>query len=241
MASSVKQFFPFTRSVKEPSTLNKRPHEKLTTGFYLFLAFFVPFIFMFITFALAKVSPFGDNQILATDLWHQYYPFLVDYHSKLQEGGSLLWTWKSGGGTNYPALMAYYTASPLNLFSVFFPESLLREFVFVTTCIKIGLAGLFFALFLRITFKRRDITITAFGIMYALCAFIMGYYWNIIWLDTIALLPLVIAGTIALLRDGKFRLYVVALALSLLSNYYMALFTCIFVALVSVGYSIVVW
>ena len=213
--------------------------SKFTTGFYLFLAFFVPFILMFFAFAVAKVSPFGNNQILVTDLWHQYYPFLVDYQDKLAHGGSLLWTWKSGGGTNYLALMAYYLASPLNFLSVLVPTHALREFLYVITCVKIGLAGLFFALFLRITFKRRDAAITAFGVMYALCAFIMGYYWNVIWLDTVALLPLVVAGTFALLREGKFRLYIITLALSVLANYYIGLFTCIFIVLVSVGYTIV--
>ena len=212
---------------------------KLSVGFYLFLAFFVPFILMFFAFAAAGVSPFGTNQILVTDLWHQYYPFLVDYQDKLQHGGSLLWTWKSGGGTNYLALMAYYLASPLNLFSVFVPARLLREFLFVITCVKIGFAGFSFAMFLKLTFKRRDLSIAAFGIMYALCAFIMGYYWNVIWLDTVALLPLVIAGTFALLRDGKFRLYIITLALSILANYYIGLFTCAFVFLVCVGYTAV--
>ena len=135
--------------------------------------------------------------------------------------------------------MSYYLASPLNFLSVFVPADRLKEFLYVITCVKIGLAGFFYALFLKITFKRKDVAITAFGIMYALCAFIMGYYWNIIWLDTIALLPLVIAGTFALLKEGKFRLYVISLALSILANYYIGLFTCIFVFLVSVGYCIV--
>lgn len=206
---------------------------------WFFVAFLVPFLLMYICFAFAKVSPFGDQQILATDLWHQYYPFLVDFQDKLQEGGSLLWTWKSGGGANYLALMAYYLASPLNFLSVFVPSEYLREFLTVITCAKIGFAGLFFAQFLRITFKKRDISVCVFGIMYALCSFIMGYYWNVIWLDTIALLPLVIAGTIALLKDGKFKLYVIALALSVLANYYIGLFTCIFVLLVSIAYCII--
>lgn len=206
---------------------------------WLFVAFFVPFLLMYGCFALAKVSPFGDEQILATDLWHQYYPFLVDFQDKLQEGGSLLWTWKSGGGTNYIALMAYYLASPLNFLSVFVPAEYLREFLAVITCVKIGCAGLFFAQFLRITFKKRDISVATFSIMYALCSFIMGYYWNVIWLDTVALLPLVVAGTIALLKDGKFKLYVIALALSVLANYYIGLFTCIFVLLISIAYCII--
>ncbi len=206
---------------------------------WLMLAFFVPFLLIYICFAVLKVSPFGDQQILVTDLWHQYYPFLVDFQDKLQEGGSLLWTWKSGGGTNYIALMAYYLASPLNFFSVFVPAESLREFLAFITCVKIGCAGFFFAQFLRITFKRRDITVTVFGIMYALCSFIMGYYWNVIWLDTVALLPLVVAGAVALLKDGKFKLYVISLALSVLANYYIGLFVCIFVVLVSIVYCII--
>ncbi len=211
----------------------------LRRNIFLILAFFIPFLLMFLCFAFKGVSPFGKQQILVTDLWHQYYPFLVDYQDKLQHGGSLLWTWRSGGGTNYMALFAYYLASPLNFFSVFVPQSALREFLYVITCMKIGFAGLFFAWFLRMTFKKNDISITAFGILYALCAFIMGYYWNIIWLDTIALLPLVIAGTFAVLREGRFKLYIAALALSILANYYIGLFTCVFVLLVAVSYSIV--
>ena len=225
---------------KKASTLASNSFmDQYGVWIYLFLAFFIPFILMFFAFKVAGVSPFGTNQILATDLWHQYYPFMVDYQDKLQHGGSLLWTWKSGGGTNYVALMSYYLASPLNFFSILVPADKLREFLYVITCVKIGLAGFFYALFLKITFKRKDVSITAFGVMYALCAFIMGYYWNVIWLDTIALLPLVIAGTFALLREGKFRLYVIALALSILANYYIGLFTCIFILLVSIGYCIV--
>ncbi len=206
---------------------------------WFFVAFFAPFLLMYISFAFAKVSPFGDQQILATDLWHQYYPFLVDFQDKLQEGGSLLWTWKSGGGANYLALMAYYLASPLNFLSVFVPAEYLREFLTVITCAKLGFAGLFFAQFLRMTFNKRDVSVAVFGTMYGVCAFMMGYYWNVIWLDTVALLPLVVAGTVALLREGKFKLYVISLALSVLANYYIGLFTCIFVMLTCIVYCIV--
>lgn len=225
--------------------LPKQPKEQkgfkgfLKRNVFLILAFCIPFLLMFIFFAIKGVSPFGNKQILVTDLWHQYYPFLVDFQDKLQHGGSLFWTWRSGGGTNYVALMAYYLASPLNFLSVFVPASALREFLYVITCVKIGCAGLFFAWFLRMTFKKNDASVTAAGILYATCAMIMGYYWNVIWLDTIALLPLVIAGTFALLREGRFKLYIVTLALSILSNYYIGLFTCIFVFLVCIGYSIV--
>lgn len=217
----------------------KRQDNFFTRNLFVICAFLIPFLFVFVCFAFKRVAPFGNNQILVTDLWHQYYPFLSNYQNKLHEGGSLLWTWNIGGGTNYLALMSYYLASPLNFLSVLVPVTWLRQFLYVITCVKIGCAGGFFAIFLRSTFKKNDVSITIFSIMYALCSYIMGYYWCVIWLDTIALLPLVICGTFALLKEGKFRLYVISLALSILANYYIGLFTCIFVVLVSIGYIIV--
>ena len=241
-SKTVRDFFrdSLKKPVYTPPTLRKESSiEKYAHIFYIFLAFLIPFLLMFFAFKVMGVSPYGDKQILVTDLWHQYYPFLVDYQAKLKAGESLLWSWTSGGGTNYVALIAYYLASPLNFLSVLVPADQLREFFFVILCVKIGLAGMFYAVFLRISFKRKDISITAFGIMYALCAFMMGYYWNIIWLDSVALLPLVAAGAYALLKDGKFKLYIISLALSILANYYIGLFICFFVLLASIGYSLV--
>ena len=241
-SEKVKAFFKenLRKPTYTPPTLRKQSFiEKYAYLLYVLMAFLIPFLLMFFAFKVMGVAPYGDKQILVTDLWHQYYPFLVDYQSKLKAGESLLWSWTSGGGTNYIALIAYYLASPLNFLSVMVPADHLREFLFVITCVKIGLAGMFYSLFIRITFGRKDVSITAFGIMYSLCAFIMGYYWNIIWLDSVALLPLVAAGAFALLRKGKFKLYIISLALSILANYYIGLFICAAVLLLAVGYSIV--
>ncbi len=192
------------------------------------LAFFIPMLLVLIGFALEKLYPFGDRQFLVTDLWHQYYPFFQTLHEKLQEGGSLFYTWRSGLGTNFLALMAYYCASPLNLLSVFVPQEFLREAFAAILLLKFAFAGLFFAKMLRYVFNKNDISITMFAVMYALCSYMMGYYWNVIWIDTVALLPLVMLGLVALVREGKYRTYVIALALALFTNYYIALFICIF-------------
>ena len=39
-----------------------------------------------------------------------------------------------------------------------------------------------------------------FACSYALCAWALGYQWNIMWLDTFALLPMVMLGMISLLQ-----------------------------------------
>ena len=219
-------------------------HLKLTKeGFfdrnkYHFLAFFMPFLFLLVAFTIEGCSPFGDRQILVTDLWHQYYPFLVDFQDKLQSGGSLLHTWSIGLGVNYPALISYYLASPLNLLSVIVPNSFLVEFLTLCVCIRIGFAGFSFSFFLRKTFQKNDISLVLFSGLFSFCAFFMGYYWNVIWLDTVAILPLVMAGFLALQQEGKYRLYIISLALAVLTNYYIGFFVCIFVLLSFICYSI---
>ncbi|MDL2233868.1 YfhO family protein [Ruminococcaceae bacterium OttesenSCG-928-L11] len=197
---------------------------------FLIASFFVPALLMGLAYALHDIHPFGDRQILVTDFWQQYYPFLSDLWHKVREGHSLLWSW-TGSGTNYLAMIAYYMGSPLNLLLILAPHAWLREMITITLLMKIGFAGSFFAAYLRYTFRRNDFSLVIFSMFYGLCAFTLGYYWNIMWFDTFALLPLVILGMEALLREDKFRVYVVALALSVFINYYIGLFICLFVAI----------
>lgn len=209
--------------------------------YYLLLAFFAPFTLISLMFLFGGLWPLGDKQVLAHDMWHQYYPFFVEFRQKLLHGGSLQYSWSMGMGTAYVSLFAYYLSSPLYLLSALVPASLLREFFALLVVVKISLAGLFFAIFLRTVYRRNELALVFFSLLYALCAFVAGYYWNIIWLDTLALLPLLVAGTVSLLREGRFRLYITALALSLWCSYYIAFFCCIFVALCFLGYCICCW
>ena len=208
---------------------------------FILLAFAVPFVLMVTAFGVMQVSPFGDKQILVTDLWHQYFPFLVDFQDKLKNGESLFWSWAQGAGVNYFSLMSYYLASPINFLSVFIPSEWLREFLMFSVAFKIACAGMFLAIFLRSIYKKNDFSLVVFGCCFSFCAFFMGYYWNTIWLDTVCITPLVALGICKLLTENKFRLFTVTLALSLLTNYYIGLFTCIFVLLVFIAYSIVKW
>ena len=195
---------------------------------YLLLSVLLPMLLVAVGWIVLEVHPFGTRQILVTDFWHQYYPFLCILQEKLKHGESLLYTWQSGMGSNFAAMMAYYTASPLNLLTLLVPASMLRDTVTGLVLLKIGAAGGFFAAFLKGTYGRNDSSLCLFGTMYALCDFMMGYSWNIIWLDTVALLPLVMLGVVRLVRTGSYRLYTVSLALAMLANFYIGFFICIF-------------
>lgn len=211
--------------------LNAVRQPENNTKLFLILAFFVPFLIMGVVFARAKVFPFGDRQVMFSDCKQQYLPFLKEFQSKLQNGESMLYSWRNGLGTNFMSMIAYYIASPLNLLTLFIPAEYIREAMAVFMMIKIGCASLFTAMFLKHVYRRNDLSLVAFGCCYAFCDFIMGYYWDTIWLDSVALLPLVALGVYCVVNEGKFKLYIVSLALAFVSSYYIGYMVCLFVVL----------
>ena len=144
-------------------------------------------------------------------------------------------------GLDYLGLISYYLASPLNLLSVLVPDAQVLNYFAMLTPIKLGLAGMFFSIFLQKIFKKHDISIPIFSAFYATCAWALGYQWNVIWLDTFALLPLVMLGMVSLLKDKKFILYTITLFLSVAINYYIGFFTCIFVLMTFFCYEFCRW
>lgn len=195
------------------------------------LAFLFPFLILAIAYAVGQTYPFGGRHILTVDLFHQYAPFLQLLREKILTGGSPFYSLASGLGISFYALFAYYLASPFNLLLLLFPDSFLTEGIFLITLIKVGLMGFAFFKFLLVSYRRRGILAVAFSTFYALSGFTLAYSWNIMWLDTLILLPVVVLALVRLIRDGKWLLFPVSVALLLVSNYYTAFFACVFIAL----------
>lgn len=197
----------------------------------LLAAFFVPVIVMIIVFAQRGIFPFGEESFLRTDMYHQYAPFFSEFQYKLTHGGSLLYSWDIGMGVNFSALYAYYLASPFNWLLVLCPKANIIEFMSYGIVLKIGLAGLSFAWYLRRHCRTNDFGVGFFGIFYALSGYMAAYSWNIMWLDCIILFPLIMLGLERLVRKGKPFLYCLTLGASILSNYYISIMICIFMVL----------
>ena len=224
------------RSLRDNTLLNKLRSTQIN---YVGVAFLIPFVGMLMVMLFGAYEPFGnDRSMLYSDMYHQYYPFFVNFRENLLSGNGVLYNWNIGMGLDYLGLISYYLASPLNLLSILVPESFTLEYFSLLMPIKLGLASMFFAIFLSKIFDKNDFSIALFGGLYGVCAWAVGYQWNIMWLDTFALLPLVVLGAVSLLRERKFVLYTLALFLSIFCNYYIGFFTCIFILLVFIVYEI---
>ncbi len=198
------------------------------------LAFLVPFLTMLAIFAAARIYPFGDRSFLHIDMYHQYFPFLVDFYHAIKgtgEGSGLLYSWNAGLGSNFVALYTYYLASPLNWLCVLVPEMALMEFMSYFVIVKIGACGFTCAYYLSKHFNTKSMSVVFFGIFYAMSGYMAAYNWDVMWLDPIMLFPLVLLGLEKLVKDGDFRLYTITLGISILSNYYICISMCIFLCI----------
>jgi len=197
----------------------------------LWAAFCVPVVIMIIIFVQRGIFPFGEESFLRTDMYHQYAPFFSEFQYKLTQGGSLFYSWDIGMGVNFSALYAYYLASPFNWLLLLCPKGLIIEFMTYGIVLKIGLAGLAFAWYLKRHcghWGRANFGIGFFGIFYALSGYMAAYSWNIMWLDCIILFPVIMLGLERLVEEEKGLMYCLALGASILSNYYISIMTCIF-------------
>lgn len=205
-----------------------RKLEKRRGAFYFWMGFFLPALLVFAGFAFNGVWPFGNGTVLIIDSLHQYLPFYTDLHEKLVNGESLFYSFSAGLGYDFWATYAYYMASPLNFLLVLFPKANVADAMDLFILLKIGLCGGTFSWYLHKRAPRKKLLPLVFGTMFAMSNFIIGYYFNLMWLDSIAMLPLIMMGIERIVRGKSGTMYGLALFYGLWCNYYIGFMLCVF-------------
>lgn len=207
------------------------PQKILWKYRYYILAFLIPFLAVFIANISMGVYPFGERGVNVIDSFHQYAPFFSEFYDKIIHGESLFYSWNGGMGINFWSIVAYYLSSPLNIIVLLFPRAYLLEAFALIIMLKIALSGLSFAYYIGKHYRKYDLSIVYFSSFYALCGWVIGYNWNIMWLDCIVLFPLIILGLEKLVKEGRGLFYAIILGLSIFFNYYISIMICIFLVI----------
>lgn len=195
---------------------------------YIWFAPIITLGILLILYAVAGIFPFGKFSTAFSDGINQYVPMLAEFSRKIKEGGSLLYTWHTGGGTNFWVNFAYYLASPLNLISLFFKPTQMDRAFSLITLLKPVLMSLTFEIYLKHRYKKNDISVVIFSVLWAFSGFMISSFFIASWYDAIIYFPLVILG-LQRMMDGKSAwLYSLFLGLTILSNFYIGWMVCIF-------------
>ncbi|MBP9989527.1 MAG: YfhO family protein, partial [Ruminococcus sp.] len=206
---------------------------------YVILAFICSSILMMLVYYCFDLIPFGGRTVLRMDLFHQYGPLFGELYDRLAHFKNFMYSWNTGGGGSFLGNYYNYLSSPIgDIIALIAGHEHIPEAIGAMVLVKNALASSMLALYLKKSSGRNDFTISAFGVMYSFCGFFIAYYWNIMWIDALYLLPLVVLGIEKIISEKKCKLYVVALALAFFSNYYMAYMICIFSVLYFLVYFI---
>ena len=184
-------------------------------------------LMLFVWFCMGAI-PFGGKTVLRIDLFHQYGPLFAELYDRIVGLRSLVYSWNTGLGGNFLGNFYNYLSSPTLLLTLLFGHENIPEAIGMMVLVKCAAASGAFAYFISKVFKKSDAAVSAFGILYSFCGFFIAYYWNVMWIDAMVLLPLVALGIHMIVHKRKFLLYTLALAGTLVTNYYMGFMMCIF-------------
>jgi uncharacterized membrane protein YfhO len=199
---------------------------------YLIYAFLIPIILNYIIYLAMEIHPFGDGSVLVLDLNGQYVYFYEALRNAVFGEESFLYSFSRSLGGEFGGIYAYYVASPLSYIVCLFPQERILEALLFIFLLKTGLCGLSFGYYLhKISSNVKKIPVITFSILYALCSYAVVQQHNSMWIDALIWLPLLTLGIEQLIKNYKYKLLVVSLAMSLLSNFYIGYMVCIYTAL----------
>lgn len=200
----------------------KRPHA------YLAVAFLCPALVLLAAYFAFGVYPFGGESVLVLDLNAQYVYFFGALRRVLHGDASLFYSFSRAMGGEFLGIFAYYLASPLSFLVALFPADNILDALLVIFTLKCGLCSLSLAYYLEAHGIGTKPARIIFGALYALSGYGMIYQHNTMWIDCMALLPLVALGIEKLISEKKYKMFTLSLGLAIFSNFYIGYMMCIF-------------
>jgi len=200
----------------------KRDQIKLSLA-----SFFLPVALALIVFAVTDIYPFGERTFMRVDMALQYSSFLSYLSSILHGKNDLFYSFSMNGGSNFFFLNAYYLTNPINYLMTFFSRQQLPYALSWLILLRFGLCGLTSGWYFRSLGKIQWRSLI-FSTSYAFIAYTMINAENYFFVDGVIFLPLVLLGIERLMRNHSILTYVLTLAATLITQFYMGFMICIF-------------
>lgn len=198
---------------------------------YVFLTTVLATACIAVIYVIFSAFPFGSITVMRMDLYHQYGPLFAELYDRIVEHKSLLYSWITGGGSSFLGNYLNYLSSPLSFLIFLFDKEDISYAITFIVAFKCILSATSFSYYLKKSFNKDNYFLSAFGILYAFSAYFLAYYWNVMWLDAMIMLPLIALGIEKIFKTGDIKLYTVSLVILFFANYYMGYMCCIFAVL----------
>lgn len=191
---------------------------KVNKNFYPLISACVVAVAVYFIYFLGR----GNEALMSSDFWAQYYDFMRAFRRAVMEGGSPFFNWSLGAGQGTIGSVAYFLMSPFNVIALLLPEEKMLLSLSIIITLKLAVAAFTYAWAIKKVLNRHGIEVLIFSFAYALCGFSLSYYYIFMWLDAVILFPVVCIMVKSLIKEKKWIGLTVTLFFLFITNFYMA-------------------
>lgn len=209
--------------------------EKIKNNLHYFIAPLIVLITFIIIMLVKGIFPFGNNIIADLNMQSIYMPAYYKLYDVLHGTASIFYDYNLGSGTSpFAILVTNGLLSPLSWIIYFTSRSNIPQFMSLIVIIKLLFISFTTYYSLNKIFHNVDkLYTTLFSVIYALSGYIILMYSNIIWLESIALFPLMILGLKYIFENKKSKIFMLSLFFSLIFNYQITLMILPFIFIIT--------
>ena len=184
-----------------------------------------------ILFGAYGIFPFGTSTINIIDFDGGYIPVYYKLWDVLHFESPLLFDWNLGTGLNsLGSLIGNGMISPLCWIIGLFPRDSIPysiSFVYLSKMIFMSIV-VYYAIG-KIYPKTKSKYKVLFGLMYTFSSWTFMMSSNLLYLDAVAIFPILVYSLKLLLEKGRWELYTIILTITLLLSYYIAYLDLLFI------------
>lgn len=218
----------FDCTLKAENECGTRLYKRFFENRYIAFSSLLALAVISTVYMIFSAFPFGDMSVLRMDLYHQYGPMFVELFDRVVGHKGLIYSWQAGGGSSFLGNYFNYLSSPLSALIFLFDRNQIADAITALVAVKAVLGAASFTYYLKKSQGAHSFASASFGVFYAFSAYFLAYYWNIMWLDGMILLPIIALGIEKIIKEAKGATYTIALIVLFYSSYYMGYMACIF-------------
>ena len=193
------------------------------------LAFAAVFALLLIFYALYGIFPCGKNTLVWCDMEQQAVPLLMQLKEMAAHGETISYTALDAGGMQFYGIFFFFLSNPLSLL-IFVTDIPADQLVGLLVIVKLSLSAATAACWLKYRYRMlAPAHQLLLGMMYGCCGYGMFYFQNLMWLDIMAMMPVLMISLRMLLKKRDPRLYCITLSAMMLLCFYLCYMTVLFV------------
>ncbi len=211
--------------------------EKKKSRYCLFIPPVLTVLLLLLVYIIKGVYPFGTSNISYYDMNQSFIPGYCRGYEVFHGKDSLFFDWLEGAGMDMTSTFPTFILNPLDFFFWILKPDYALNFMAWFLMLKLIAISFSVSYYLKKNYDLSLIIHITLSMMYTFSGYIIQFYTNIWWLDTVALFPLIVLSIKYINQKGKTIPFFLLLSFELLTCQYMSIMVLLFVLFYSFGLS----